>query len=66
MTKPTAKRKGIVVTVWDEPGTKYCVIRVRRGQVPATVCANALVHAGMRPLKPGESRKVRVTVEDEK
>jgi hypothetical protein len=66
VTKPKAKRKGIVVTVvrctggcdWSQ---NLCRVGSHN---TALVCHRWLVRAGMKPLKPGELRKVRVTVED--
>jgi hypothetical protein len=66
VTKPKAKRKGIVVTVTRR--SRYfhhnCIVQPRDGGYSVDICYRYLVRAGMKPLKPGESRKVRVTVED--
>jgi len=56
------KKKGIVVTA--RRGHNLCLVAPSRRTEPAPVCYHWLVRAGLKPLKPGESRKVRIIVED--
>jgi hypothetical protein len=59
------KKKGIVVTVarWEEID-RYATMRISDDS-PIGVCFKWLRRAGLKPLKPGESRNVRIIVEDE-
>lgn len=74
MTPPKARKRkrGVVVEVerndWSEPGQDFALVWTRRasGQESATVCYPVLRRAGLKPLKPGEARKVRVIVEEAK